>query len=91
MQGVEAVQGGVADGKAAPQKRNDALPDQRYGREQIGNNRGRPVAHLTPGQHIPHKGRHDRQYQNDDPEYPQQFARLLVGTIIEPAEHVNVE
>ena len=91
VQRVKPVQGRIADGKAAPQERDNVLPDQRYRREQVGNHRGGPVAHLAPGQHIPHKGRHDRQYQNDDTEYPQQFARLLIGAIVEPAEHVDVE
>ena len=61
MQREEAVEGRVADRKTAPQERHDLVADDRDRREQIGDDRCRPIAHLAPGQHIAHEGRRDHQ------------------------------
>ena len=91
VQRVEAVEGRIADGKAAPQQRHDALADQRDRREQVGDDGGGPVAHLAPGQHIAHEGGRDHQHQDDDAENPQQFARVFVRAVIKSAEQVDID
>ena len=67
------------------------VADQRDRREQVGDDRRRPEAHLAPRQHVAHeRGRHHGQ-KDDHPDHPQQLARRLVGAVIEPAEEVDVD
>src|SRR5208283_5486575 len=91
VQRIEAVQRRIADGKAAPQKRYDSRPDDRNCREQVGDDRGGPIAHLSPRQDISHKSRGDQQQQDDDPENPEQLARGLVRSVIKAAEQMDID
>ena len=90
VKGEEAVQRRVVDREAAPEEDHNALADKRDGREQVGDHRRAPEAHLTPRKNIPHEGRGHHQKEDDDAEHPQQFARCLVGAVIQSAEHMNV-
>ena len=66
-------------------------PNQREGREQVGDDGGAPEAHLAPGKHVAHEaGRHHQQV-DDDAEDPQHFARRLVRAVVQSAEHVDVD
>ena len=90
VQRVEAVERRIADGIAAPQPGDDGVADAGNGREQIGDHGRRPEAHLPPDQHVAHEaGRHHQQV-DDDAEDPQHLARLLVGAVIDAAEHMDV-
>ena len=91
VQREEAVQGRIADRIAAPQQGHDALAEIGNGGEQIGDDGGAPEAHLAPRQHVAHEaGRHHQQV-DDDAENPEHFARLLVRSVIQAAEHVDVD
>ncbi len=91
VQREEAIERRVVDGEATPQPGHDALAEERYGREQVGDDHGTPEAHLAPRQHIAHeRGRH-HQEKDDHAQHPQELARRLVGSVIEPAEHVDVD
>ncbi|MGY4298050.1 hypothetical protein ACVWXN_006145 [Bradyrhizobium sp. i1.4.4] len=91
VQREEAVQRRVADRIAAPQQRHDALADIGNGGEQIGDDGGAPEAHLAPRQHVAHEARRHHQEVDDDAEDPQHLARLLIGAVIEAAQHVDVD
>ena len=90
VQRVEAIERRIADRKATPQPLGDGLAHDRDRREQVGDDDGRPVAHLAPGQHVAHEAGHDHEQQQDHAEDPQHLARLLVGAVIHAAEHVDV-
>jgi hypothetical protein len=49
-----------------------------------------PIAHLTPGQDIAHKGRGHHQEINHEAEHPNELARCLVGAVVKAAENVDV-
>jgi hypothetical protein len=51
----EAVQCRVVDREAAPEEDHNALANKRDGREQVGNHRRAPEAHLAPRQNITHE------------------------------------
>ena len=91
VQRKEPVQRRVVDGEAAPQPGDDGVTDQRNGREQVGDDGGAPEAHLTPGQHVAHErgGHHGEQDEHAD--HPQKLARGMVGAVIEPAEHMDID
>ena len=91
VQREEAVERRVVDREAAPQPGDDALADERDGREQVGDDGGAPEAHLAPGQHVAHEGRRHHQQQDDHAQHPQQLARRLVGAVVEAAEDVDVD
>ena len=91
VQREEPVERRVGDAEPAPQPGDDAVPHDREGREQVGDDGGAPVAHLAPGQHIAHERRRHHQQQDHHAEHPQQLARLLVGAVIEAAENVDVD
>jgi len=91
MQGEEAVQRRVVDGEAAEQQLLDPLADQRDGGEEAGDDGRAPEGHLAPGKHVAHEaGRHHQQV-DDAAEDPQELARRLVGTVVEPAHDVDVD
>ena len=90
VQREEPVQRRVIDAEPAPQPGDDAMPDDREGGEQVGDDGGAPVGHLAPGQHVAHERRGHHQQQDDDADHPQQFAGRLVGTVVQPAEDVDV-
>ena len=91
VQRVEAVERRIADRVAAPQPGDDGVADAGNGREQIGDHGRGPEAHLAPDQHVAHEaGRHHQQI-DDDAEDPEHLARLLVGAVIQAAEHVDVD
>src|SRR5207248_10740925 len=66
VQRIEAVQCRVANGKAAPQESYNARSDQWDCRKQIGDDRGGPVAHLSPRQHVSHEGCGDQQQRSEE-------------------------
>ncbi len=91
MQAEEAVERRVIDAESAPQPGDDGFTDERNGGEQVGDDGRTPVGHLPPGQHVAHEsGRHHQQQENhaDD---PQQLARILVRTVVEPAKDVDID
>ena len=91
MQREEAGQGRIADRVAAPQQGYDAIADIGNGGEQIGDDGGAPETHLAPRQHVAHEAGRHHQEVDDDAEDPEDFARLLVGAVIQAAEHVDVD
>ena len=91
VQSVEAVEGRVVDREAAPQPGDDGLADEGDGREQVGDDGRTPEAHLAPGQHVAHEGGGHHQQHDHHAQHPQQFARRLVGAVIEAAEDVDVD
>ncbi len=78
MQGKEAVKGRVIDRETTPEPGDDIVTDQRYRREQVGNNRGTPEAHLAPWQDIAHERGGHHQQQDHNTKHPEQLARCLV-------------
>ncbi len=91
MQAEEAVERRVVHAEPAPQPGHDRLADQRDGGEQVGDDGSTPVRHLAPGQHVAHEGGRHHDEQQQDADDPQQFARILVGAIIQPAEDMDVD
>ena len=91
VQREEAVEGGVADREIAPQPGGDVRAHHRNGAEQVGDDGGAPEGHLAPGQHIAEEGGGHHQQIDQHADDPDQFARRLVGAVIEPAEHVDVD
>ncbi len=49
------------------------------------------IGHLAPRQHIAEEGGGHHQKVDDTAKDPQHFAWRLVGAVIEPAEHVNID
>ena len=90
MEREEAVQGRLVGREAAEQPLLDRLADKRDRAEQAGDHLGAPEAHLPPGKDIAHEGGGHHQQQDDETEHPDQFARRLVGAVIEAAEDVDV-
>ena len=91
MQRKEAVEGRIVDREAAEQQLLDPVADQRDGGEEAGDDGGAPERHLPPGQHIAHERRRHHQQKVGAAENPQQFARRLVGAVIEAAADVDVD
>ena len=90
VQRIEAVERRIADRVAAPQIGDDGVAHDRDRREQVGDHRGAPEAHLAPGQHIAHEGGRHHQEQDDDAQEPQELARRLIGAVIEAARGVDI-
>ncbi len=67
------------------------MADRRDRREQVGDDGGRPKAHLPPGQHVAHEAGDHHEQEQDDAEDPQHLARLLVGAVIHAARDVDVD
>ncbi len=91
VQREKAIQSRIIDRRAAEEQRLDRFADDRERGEEIGDDGRAPERHLAPGEHIAHEGRRHHQNEDDDAEDPVQLARLLVGPVIEPAEHVDVD
>ena len=66
------------------------MPDDGERGEQVGDDRGAPVRHLPPGQHVAHEGGRHHEQQNHHADHPQQLARRLVGAVVHAAEDVDV-
>jgi len=49
VQSIEAMQTGIVDGEASPEKINEVGPDEGYSRKKIGDNDSSSKAHLTSG------------------------------------------
>ena len=91
MQAEEAVERRVIHAEAAPEQFHDEITHNREGAEQVRDDGGAPEGHLTPGQHIAHKGGRHHQQEDHDPQHPQQFTRRLVRTVIHAAEDVDID
>ena len=94
VQGVEPVQRRVADSKTAPDPlgngRSHAWNDRVERCEQVGNDRHRPEAHLTPDQRVAHEGSGHHRQEDEHAEYPYDLARRLVGAVIHAAQNVDI-
>ena len=91
MQREEAVQRRVIDRIATPEEGDDCFTDARDCREQVGDDGCTPEAHLAPWKHVAHEGCCHHEQEDDDAENPQNFARGLVGAVIEAAEHMDID
>ena len=91
VQREEAVQRRIVDRIAAPQQDGDAVADVGDGREQRGDDGRAPEGHLAPRQHVAHEGGGHHQQEDDDAEDPEDFARRLVGPVVEATEHVDID
>ncbi len=97
VQREEAVQRRAADREIAPQPGGDVGADLQTAAdlvergEQVGDDGRGPERHLAPGQHVAHERGHHHQQIDDDAEDPEDLARRLVGTVIEAAEHVDID
>ena len=90
VQREEPVQGDPGNQVVAANPRDDALADHGYGAEQGDDDLRPPVRHLTPGQHVTHERFGHEDHEDQHAENPDELARLLVGTVDERAEHVQV-
>ena len=90
MQRVEPVECRQVHAEAAPQPGHDRLADDREGGEQVGDDRGAPVGHLAPRQHVAHEGGGHHDQHDHHAEHPQQLPRVLVGPVVHAAEDVDV-
>ena len=90
VQREEAVQRRVVHREAAPQPLHDRRPDQGDRGEEVGDDRRAPERHLPPRQDVAHEGGGHHQDEDDDAEHPQDLARRLIGTVVEPARDVQV-
>ena len=91
VQGEEARQRGIPHREVAAQPQHDLVADERRDAEQVGDDLRAPVGHLSPRQQVAHeRGRHNHQHQ-PLPRPPHQFARLVVGGVIQRARHVHVD
>ena len=91
VQREEALQRRVADREAAPKPGDDRFADDRYRREEVGDDGGAPETHLAPRQRVAEEpGRHHQKIENDA-EDPEHLAWLLVRAVVHAAEHVDVD
>ena len=91
MQREEAVERRVVGREAAEQPRVDRVADDGNRREQVGDHRRAPEAHLPPDEDVAHeRGRHHQQ-EDDEAEQPQHLARRLVAAVEQAAEDVDVD
>ncbi|OIQ66782.1 hypothetical protein GALL_516460 [mine drainage metagenome] len=86
----EAIQGCISDHKVAANQQRQVGPDKRYGRKQVHNDLGTPIAHLTPGQKVAHKRLSHQRQKNTTTEQPDQLTRLAVTTVHQATKHVQV-
>ncbi len=91
VQGEEAVQGDTGDQVVTTNPLGQVVADHRDGTEQGDDHLGTPVGHLTPGQQVAHEGLGHQHQVDQHAEDPHQLARLLVGTVEQAAEHVQVD
>ncbi len=91
MQGEEAVQRDTGDQVITADPLSQIVADDRNGTEQRNDHLGTPVGHLTPRQQIAHEGLSHQRQVDHHAEDPYQLARLLVGTIEQTTEHVQID
>ena len=91
VQGEEAVQGDAGDQVVTTDPLGQVVADDRDGTEQRDDHLGAPVGHLAPGQQVAHEGFGHQHQVDQHAEDPHQLARLLVGTVEQTAEHVQVD
>jgi len=87
---IETIQCGIGDNIVTTNPDGQVLTDHRDGREQIDDNLGSPIGHLSPGQQVAHEsGRHHGHIDNHAND-PQQLAGLTIRTVHESTEHVQI-
>ena len=91
VQGEEAVQRRIVDRRAAAQPDQDRFADQGHGADQIGDDLCAPEGHLTPGQDIAQEGGGDHQEEDHAADDPDHLARRLVGAVVQPPQHVQID
>ncbi|ENN87930.1 hypothetical protein RHSP_49335 [Rhizobium freirei PRF 81] len=91
VQREEAVERRIVDGEAAEQEGLNPVADPWEGGEEAGDDGRPPEGHLAPGQNIAHEGGCHHQEVDDHAEDPEDFARRLVGTVVEAAGDVEID
>ena len=91
VQGEEAIQGNARDQVVAAYPGHQVLTHHGDGPEQRDDHLRAPVGHLAPGQHVAHKRLGHEHHENQHAENPDQFPRLLIGTVQQGPEHVQVD
>src|SRR4051812_31739058 len=90
MEREEAVQSCVRDHVIAANPQRQVLANNGNSREQINNYLRAPVGHLAPRKKVTKKSFAHKAEVNEHAENPQQFTWLAVGTVHQPAEHMEV-
>ena len=90
VQAEEAVERRVVHRRSAQKPGLDRLADKGDCAEETGNHGGAPEGHLTPRQHVPHKGSAHHQDEDQDADDPSDLARFLVGAIVKASEDVSI-
>src|SRR5690606_3096555 len=91
VQGKEAVEGGTGDQVVTTHPHQQVFADDGNCPHQRHDHVGTPVGHLAPGQYVAHEALDDQHQVDGHAEYPDQLTWLLVGTVHQPAEHVQVD
>ena len=91
MQGEEPVQGRVRHHVIATDQDRQVRTDERHRAEQVHDHLCAPVGHLPPGEQVPEERLGHQAMVDDHAEDPDEFARLLVRTVQQRAEHVQVD
>ena len=91
VQCEEAVQRDAGDEVVTANPLGQVTTDYRNGTKQRDDYLGTPVGHLPPRQQIAHEGlSHERQIDHHA-EDPHQLARLLIGAVEDPTEHMQID
>ena len=90
VQGEETVQGGVGNEIVTADPLGQFRPDDRHRTEQIDDHLRAPIGHLAPGQHVTEEGFRHQGQEDQHAEDPDQFARFLIRTVDQAAEHVQI-
>ena len=90
MQCKETVQRDAGDKIVTTDPLSQIVADDRNGTEQRNDHLGTPVGHLPPRQQITHEGFGHQRQVNHHAEDPHQLARLLVRTVEQTTEHMQI-
>ena len=90
MESEEAVQCCVAHHVIATDQQSQVRANKRNRGKQVHDHLRTPVAHLAPRQQIAHESLGHQTQENGATKNPDQFTRLTVAAVNQPAEHVHV-
>src|SRR5450830_927561 len=91
VQGEEAVQGDARDQVVTTNPLGQVVADHRDRAEQRDDHLGAPVRHLAPRQQVAHEGLSHQRQVDQHAEHPHQLTRLLVRTVEQTTEHMQVD
>ena len=91
VQREEAIKGNARDQVIAANPGDDIFTKHRNRPKQRDDYLGTPVGHLAPGQHVAYEGLCHEHHKNHHAKQPDQLTGLLVGSIQQGTEHVQVD